>query len=356
MSILAQTSYVIPLTTIYRQRVLSVPGRVLVRQGQKVAPQDILAQAILGSEHVLLDVGRGLRVPARKAEKFIDRVAGEQVAEGDVIATGPRGLVTRTVRAPCDGRIVYIRNGQVLLQKSTSPFELQAGYAGVVSELVPDRGAVIEVSGALVQCVWGNGKSDFGLMQLAAQDPRSILKPEKIEVSQRGAVIIGGYLEDAETLAVSADVPVRGLILASMSVRLVDLAMSMPFPILLTEGFGQLPMNLAAYRLLSTNINRDASVNADIYNTYDGRRPEVIIPLPISGKPISPPLPRIYAADQKIRLVRAPFASQVGTILAILPGLTAFPNGLRTPAADVRLETGERVIAPLANLEVLEYK
>lgn len=63
---LASTTYVIPLTTIFRRRMLPAPGRLLVRQGQKVAPNDIVAEANLSAEHVLLDVARGLSVSPKK--------------------------------------------------------------------------------------------------------------------------------------------------------------------------------------------------------------------------------------------------------------------------------------------------
>ena len=37
---LASIVHILPLTTVHRERVLPVPGRVLVRQGQTVQPRD----------------------------------------------------------------------------------------------------------------------------------------------------------------------------------------------------------------------------------------------------------------------------------------------------------------------------
>jgi hypothetical protein len=353
---LARTSYMIPLTTVYRQRLLPVPGRLLVRQGQKVAPQDVVAQANIAAEHVLLDVARGLQVPAKAVDKYIDRVAGELISEGDVIATGPKGLVQRTMRSPCDGRIVYIKNGQVLLQSAESPFELVAGYAGVISELIPDRGVVVELAGALVQGVWGNGRVEFGVMTVIARDPGTVLKIEHVDVSSRGGILVSGILDDEETLQSLAEIPVRGLILASVPSRLLPAIQQAPFPVMLTEGFGRIPMNSAAFRLLSTNTGREISLNAEANDPYQGTRPEGIIPLPVSGKPTSPPLVCELAAQQKVRVLRAPYQSQVGVILDLRSDEVILPNGIRAKAANVRLDSGERVIIPLANLEVLEYK
>lgn len=353
---LAKTTFVLPLTTIYRQRLLPASGVVTVRQGQKVAPNDTIATANIAAEHVLLDVARGLRVAPQKVDQYIDRTAGEQVAEGDLIATGPRGLVRRTMRAPCDGKIVNIRNGQILLQRAEAPYELKAGYAGIISDLIPDRGANVEMYGALIQCAWGNGRVEFGAMHNTAETPNTVLKLEHVDVSLRGGILVGGHLEDVDTLNALAEIPIRGLILGSILASLLPAVQKLSFPVVLTDGFGRLPMNVPAFRLLSTNSGREVSINAEAADIMRGTRPEVVIPLPISGKPTPPSMPRDLAPNQRVRIVRAPYAARVGSILSILPDLTTFPSGIRAPAAEVRLDSGEHVVAPLANLEVFEYK
>jgi hypothetical protein len=57
----------------------------------------------------------------------------------------------------------------------------------------------------------------------------------------------------------------------------------MRFPIVVTDGFGALPMNSATFRLITTNNNREATLNAEARDRYSGTTPEVIIPLPSSS-------------------------------------------------------------------------
>lgn len=233
--------------------------------------------------------------------------------------------------------------------------ELRAGLSGTVIELIPNRGAVIQAVGALAQGVWGNGRIDTGAMVNLMEQPDSVLDAGRLDVSMRGMVILGGIVKDAETLKAAAEVAVRGLILSSLYPSLLPLAREMRYPIVLTEGFGPMPMNSAAYKLLSTNAKREVTVNAENRDRYSGSCPEVIIPLPVSAERQPPALRDVetFAPGIQVRMRRPPSAGMIGSITALKPGLTAFPSGLRAPAAEVKLENGETVIAPLINLEVI---
>jgi hypothetical protein len=60
-----------------------------------------------------------------------------------------------------------------------------------------------------------------------------------------------------------------------------------------------------------------------------------------------------FTSGQQVRLCRNPNLLEVGILKALLPGLTVFPSGLSLPAADVLLESGQKVVVPLVNLEVV---
>ena len=112
-------------------------------------------------------------------------------------------------------------------------------------------------------------------------------------------------------------------------------------------------MNLAAFRLLSTNNKREVTLNAEPFDRYSGRRPEVIIPLPADTRPPEPQDVVAFAPGQTIRIRRQPATSLIGTILSLPPGQSTFPSGLRSAGAEVRLENGQQLLVPLVNLEVV---
>jgi hypothetical protein len=347
---LAPVTHILPVTTIQRERLLPIPGTVIARRGQKVAPTDVIAEANLSPEHILLDVARGLGLPPAKADKLIQRRVGEEVSENDIIA-GPASL-GRVVRTPRPGKVVVAGGGQVLIEVISRSFELVAGIAGVVIELVPERGAVIAATGALIQGAWGNGRIDFGLLNIGIKAPDDLITADQLDVSLRGSVFLGGYCRDEAVLSMAADLPLRGLILSSMEASLAPAAMKMRYPILLTEGFGRIAMNSSAYKLLTTNERREVSISAEAMDRMKGVRPEIIIPLPASGDlPIETDT---FAEGHQVRILCSPHRGQIGTLSNIHAGLTSLPNGIRTRAGDVSLESGETVLLPLANLEVLE--
>jgi len=348
---LAPVTHILPLANIRRMRTLPIPGRVLVRPGQKVSATDVIAQTRVPSGHLVLDIRRGLGIPqASAAERCVVRQQGDRLEKGDVIAESG-GVFARIIRAPMDGEIVSIYGGQVLLRVRNTVTEVKAGFNGMVSDLVEDRGAIVETNGVLVQGAWGNSKIDSGMLLVLAKAPDEELANTQIEVSMRGAVVLAGHCAKADALRAGNDMQLRGLILSSLSSDLIPVAMGVNYPVLVTEGFGRIPMNEAAYRLLSTNEKRDISVCA-ILNPNTGNRPELVIPLPAGGE--TAPETDYFAYGQTVRVVGAPYSSKIGTIVQVRQGLVSLPNGLKAPAADVQFEQDMRVTVPLANLEVIK--
>jgi hypothetical protein len=349
---LAAVHHILPLTTIVRDRRLPVKGIVRARVNQKVSPGDVVAEATWAREHVFLDVARMLGVTSAAADQLIRCSAGDNILAGAVVARGS-GLLPKTVKAPRPGRVVAAGGGQVLIESGESHLELRAGISGVVREIIPDRGVVIQTTGALVQGVWGNGRVDTGLMVNLADKPEALLTAARLDVSMRGSILVGGQVREAEVLRAASEMLVRGLLVGSLFPSLLPLAQEMRYPIVLTDGFGSLPMNSVAYRLLSTNSKREVTLNAEAFDRYSGARPEVIIPLPVNTPPPAPRDVEAFAPGQTVRVRRQPAAGLIGTIVSLRPGLAVFPSGLRSAAADVRLENGEQLLIPLVNLEVV---
>ena len=350
---LAPVVHVLPMTRIRRHRLLPITGRVLVRKSQTVSAVDVIGEANISPKHVLLDIASGLGVGIGEADKYLQREAGDVISEGDVLA-GPVGWGKRVVRAPCSGRIILIGRGKLLLEEESIPEQVLAGLPGEVISLIPGRGAVIESIGALVQGVWGNGNINFGLLRVLIKKVEDILSVEQLDIDLRGSVVFGGYCGDQQVLHAAAELPLRGLILSSMSASLIPLAEEVSLPIMVIEGFGLLPINSAAFNLLITSDRREIAVNAEKLDPYSSQRPEAFISLPVNQMVHEPRDATIFSPGQRVRVTRAPYQSQIGTLMILHPGLEVLPNGIKAKSAEIELESSIRVKLPLANLEVLE--
>ncbi len=348
---IAPVTHILPLTRIRRSRMLPGKGLVLAMSGQRVNATEVIAEMDIPGPHILLDIRRALGMKRYdETLKLIDRKVGDRLEKGDVIAQTD-GIVQRVVRAPFNGKIIAIQKGQVLLEQPGGKLELKAGLSGIIIDVLPEHGVVIEASGALLQGVWGNHRTNIGMLLCQSETPDQELTRSNLDMSMRGAIVQAGYLGNPDALAAANELPVRGLILGSMASHLIPPAMKANFPILLTEGFGRIPMNSKAYKLLRTNEKRDVTLNSN-WDANLGDRPELFITLPADGNPVLDTTE--FLPGKTVRIHSAPYAGQTGVISTVRSGQTRFANGLRAPAADVRLENEQVVSLPLANLDVLE--
>jgi len=349
---IAPVTHILALTTVVRTRLLPVNGRIIARVGQKVTPTDVVADAIVGRKHLIVDFAQELNLLPKKAAGFLKVKKGQKVSQGEILAEST-GMFPRQVQAPAEGRVVAVGGGKLVLETGGSSFELVAGIPGVVSEVIGDRGVVIRATGAIIQGLYGNGRLETGVMLSLFEKPDDVLNNTNMDVSLRGSIIVAGHVDNPAVIKNAADLPLRGMILASIAPAALSAAAQAPFPVLVTDGFGRRPMNSAAFKLLTTNVKRDITLNAEFYDRQNGTRPEVFIPLPVSQEPVEPRDMETFAPGQTVRVCYLARPGMIGTVIQLHPGLTALPSGLKAPAAEIRLETGEQVIIPLTNLEVL---
>jgi hypothetical protein len=212
----------------------------------------------------------------------------------------------------------------------------------------------IETSGALIQGVWGNNRQGYGVMRVIGTGPRDRLLTDQFDIKLRGAILVAGICDDPAPLQHARELSVRGIILGGLAADLIPIAQGMPYPIVVVDGFGSIPLNQAAFELFTTNRGRDAAIDGRPIEKYDSHRPEVIIPLPVVNPTDIPEDLIPLAAGIRVRVTRAPNAGEVGIVEEVLDKVMSYPNGVMTRSARVNLEFTGSTIVPLANLEILQ--
>ena len=358
MPYIPPTSHVTLLATLKRDRFLPIPGQVLAKMGQRVEASNVVAHTLIAHEHRLVDVARELQVPNDKADAYMLKQETDQVKRGEPLAVRRTflGLGRRPVPSPVNGSVVLVGDGKALLAAIAQPFELKAGLPGTIVDLVPERGVTIEMTGALLEGVWGNGRDDFAVLRVLG-GPEDPLRLEQLEVGLRGVILAAGLLEDKAVFKQMLEVRLRGLILGSLRAELLPEVQKLPIPVLVTEGFGSQGFSLAAHTLLTTNNGREVWANAQAWDRYTGKRPEAIIPLPSPGQSPSQPVDgQALDVGVRVRIVRGPKAGRIGEVKALSERAVLIPSGLRTPVASVQLDQSHEpeVTVPFANLEIIE--
>jgi hypothetical protein len=257
------------------------------------------------------------------------------------------------IRAPFPGQIRIAGEGKVLYEVNTPDHELQAGLEGTVTNIIPDRGAIIETQGAFIQGVWGNGKIAYGVIQSVSNDLLQELVVEQLNISFRGTIITAGFCKDPEVLQTAASLPIKGLILGSMTADLIPRANSMDYPIMVIDGFGDRPMNKAAENVLAANKDKNVALNTQMFDPFNGVFPEVVISH--SGKSDSslPTEAETLRPGKRVIIINGTEKNQVGTIETIHLNKKKLSNDIETYVAVVELANDRRASIPLTNLEIL---
>jgi hypothetical protein len=320
---------------------------------QKVSPTDEIVVAPMAPEFILFDIAQGLRVSPAKADELLLRRSGEELVKGDIIA-GPVGMLKRVIRAPQAGQVKIAGEGKVLFEVESPTYELQSGMEGTVTNIIPERGAIVETRGALVQGIWGNGKITYGIMQPVSSDLLQELVPEQLNIGHRGIIITAGFCRNPIVLETAGNIPIKGMVLGNMSSALIPQAKVADFPIMVIDGFGSKPLNRAAESIINANMDKNVALNAQIFDPFMGNYPELIINHATLAD-LDPPLETdALKAGKKVIIINGLLATKIGRIEEILPKKRTLPSGISTRVASVNLGGDEVAEIPLTNMEIIE--
>ncbi|RLC80469.1 MAG: hypothetical protein DRI61_05720 [Chloroflexi bacterium] len=340
-----------PYTLLRKERRLPVMGDVLVQPGTSVEASQVIAKGFL-SDWVCLDVIGELNVSEDQLELFLIKKPGEEIEKGEELAVkkGVLPFTSYSYISPVSGRIVATGMGQVIIETVSKEVELKAGLKGTVKEIIPYYGAVVEGKGAVVETVWANGREGQGILRILEEGKTSHLRADDLDPGNRGFILVCGGVEDEKALEKAADIRVAGIVVGSLKLGLRKKALSMPYPIQVTEGFGDIPMSSIAFELFRGYEGQEASL---LLGDSIARRPCVFIP--VAGEIITAEAsPGVLKVGSKVRGSRDPYRGKCGVVQELPRYEVHLESGYTVSVARVRLEDGEEVEIPLSNLELID--
>ncbi len=341
-----------PLTQIVRRHLLPEPGRVLVQVGDRVQPDDVIAEAILPGEVALFDLAEALGVDALSAGRALRVRPGQEVPPQGLLASRRRFLwLKREVRAPAAGVVRGVYEGSLLFEAKERLLRLRAYLPGEIIEIYPERGAAVRATGALAYGAWGHGGEGRGRLVLAVEEPSQPLGWPNVRLAHRGAILVGGTLNDHRAIFRAKQFRVAGLVVGSIHPNLRPLCERLPLPILVTEGIGSAPMMTALFECLQRCEGRWAFLAGRAPGPYG--HPELVIPLSAPVESTALTVPRPLQEGLLVRLTRPPYLGLVGRVVSLPSAPQKTAIGTWAKGAYVRLSDGETLFVPLTNLEVI---
>ncbi len=338
---------------IERVRHLPYPGQVLVREGEMVHPDDIIAEASLFADLQVVDVALGLGVPPSTAQQYLVRNLGEALDEGDVIAK-LEGRLPRLVRVLAKGTFLEFIEGKAIIATGHSKIQLKAGMRGFVKSVLPEQGVIIAVEGSLLQGAWGNGKIAEGVLRVLDPTSEDSLASDMIKEIEPGLVIASGVCSLEKELIDLLNAGPSGLIFSAMAPSLLPIVEELPVPVILLQGFGDLPYDMETLSILNSREGARVTIIAAEQNELDGQRPEVIIPGG-EGEAVNEIQPRDeIAVGQKILILSGKNGGMCGEVVSISEQPKSFESGLLDMAVEVKTSREEVIESPGSNLVILD--
>ena len=218
-----------------------------------------------------------------------------------------------------------------------------------------DREEVSAQAVAVVRGIWGSGDSAQGPLRVLVNSPTQRLRARSIGPEFKGAVIVIGSLLGWDVLSRAMRVGVHGLVAGGVDPWLVNQTPDTGLPMLVTEGAGPMPINETIFELLTEHEGTEVRISGGIDAEWGGADAELVIPLSGDEDPDVTELParRPLEAGDSVRLTRAPYQGEVGTVIGPEPRLTVYRSGIRCSAVWVQLSDGRRVYVPYTNLELM---
>ncbi|MGB8645318.1 MAG: hypothetical protein WCF84_08770 [Anaerolineae bacterium] len=354
---------VVPFGRIRRERRLPVRGEVSAATGGRLDPLDVIARAIPPRGRRALSLTRVLGVREADVPRRLLKQVGDTVEAREIIISKPInfGLQQLVYRAPGAGTIVAIKGSWMVIDLDGMPVDLKALYRGTVVSVMPRVGAIVEAQGALVQGVWGSGQEGYGVIRMVTKSTTEVLEADPLSVDNRGTILIAGAGITEEALRKAESLHAAALVVGSLEGHLRAVAQKLEMPVIITEGFGHIPMASPIFELFSSLNGQEAAVNGAMQMRGGARRPEVFIPI-MGGRNADRGIardlvPLTVKPGARVRVLCEPYLGRVGVLpKELLIKWSAEESGVRMPSVEVELQDAqgmEQVIIPWTNLELI---
>ncbi len=362
------------LTTVQKERRLPLPGDVLVSVGDVVEATQVVAKTELPGNVESVNVANRLGVPPEDVPHAMLKKEGDSVEKGEIIAQSKSffGLFKSSCMATVKGTIENISSvtGQVLLREPPLPVQVAAYVDGVVTEVMPREGVVVETPASFIQGIFGIGGEVNDQLTMVSSSPDQILDAGDLNESHQGKIVVGGSLVTAQAIKRAVQLGVTGIISGGLNDKDLkeflgyDLGVAITgnedkgITVVVTEGFGEIGMAGGTFELLKRCEGKQCSMNGATQIRAGVIRPEVVIPRKdraVAAEGGDSTEMGNMAIGSPVRAIRQPYFGKIGTVSALPPELRKVESETLVRVLEITFEDDSKAIIPRANVELIEH-
>jgi len=360
---------------VSKTRRLPLKGEVLVKKGDMVSHNTLVARTTVPGPIHIVNVRYDLHVDPDEIEKYMLINVGETVEKGQILARYKAffGLIKEICVSPITGTLELCSpiTGQAILREIPTPINLSAYIPGAVKKVLPNEGVVIETLGTYIQGIFGIGGETYGEIKMIAKKPNDIVKPEQIRSEDKGKILVCGALITLEALKKAVEIGANGLVVGG--IKGIDLKIllgkamgvvitgteEIGITIIITEGFGNMSMQKRTFVLLKKHEGKMVCINGATQIRAGVLRPEIIIPLEDFELDNTSPFESEIINSESlnpgthIRIIREPFFGALGKVVELPISLYKLETESYVKVLVAELVDGEKVIVPRTNVEIV---
>jgi hypothetical protein len=360
-------------TIVVKDRRLPLEGQVLVAVGTVVKADDIVARTLLPGKIFPANIANVLGVDPGRLPGCMQKKVGDTVREGEVIARtdGFFGFFGSEATAQVSGTIESVSNvtGQVILQASPIPVEVDAYIDGRVVEVHAGEGCSVQATATLIQGIFGLGGETKAVLVMGVQRPADTLDAEALRPDMKGKIVVGGAYVALAAFQRARELGIAGLVTGGFDYDEIKELLGyevgvaitggedLGLTLVVTEGFGRIEMAPQTFALLRSHEGKRASINGATQIRAGVIRPEVVVTFggaeEHAEKWVAPD-PKGLELGDPVRGIRAPYFGRLGKVVALPVELEMLETESPARVMDVEFEDGTRARLPRANVEVIE--
>lgn len=364
---------VIEFMEIKEERRLPLAGEVVVKKGDKVTSDTVVARTYLPGNVELINIASKLGIDAKEIKEYMLKKEGDAVKKDELIAQtkGLLGFFKGTCASPKEGTVENISSvtGQVIIREPAVPVEIDAYIDGEVDEIIEKEGVIVKTKGAFIQGIFGIGPEVTGKLVVVSGSADEQLKADEISQEHKDKIIVGGSLVTNEVVNSCVKAGVKGIIAGGIDdsdlKKLLgyDLGVAITgseekgITLVITEGFGKIRMAERTFQLLKKLEGRKASINGATQIRAGVIRPEVIVPLEEEAGRAKKEAGSSNMGMQigsHVRIIRQPYFGFLGKVAGLPVELQKLESEAKVRVVEVELEDSKKVILPRANVELIE--